>query len=76
MIAAALIEPLGWVMLGTAAFVGYLWQAIFGLTLALIIVVPLGGIWLYLRGVRQGVFLCSTCGVQLTFAQVACKKSE
>lgn len=71
MFAASLIEPLGWVVLGIAAFVGHLWEAIVGLTLALVIVVPLAGIWLYFRSVRQGDFLCPTCGVQLTYAQVA-----
>jgi hypothetical protein len=70
---ASLIEPLGWVVLGIAAFVGYLWEAIFGLTLALIIIVPVAGILLYFRSVRQGDFLCSTCGSQLTYAQAACK---
>lgn len=75
MFTVSLIEPLGLVVLGIAALVGYLLEAIFSLTLALIIVVPFTGILLYFRSVRQGDFLCSTCGSQLTYAQVACKNS-
>jgi hypothetical protein len=74
MVAASLIEPLVWAIFGIAAFVGYLWETVFGLALVLIVAGPFAGIWLYIRGVRQGDFLCPACGVQLSYAQVACRK--
>jgi hypothetical protein len=69
----SLIELLVWVVLAVAALVGYFWDAIFGLTLALLVIGPLAGLWLYLRDVRHSDFLCANCGAQLTYTQVTCK---
>jgi hypothetical protein len=70
----ALLEPVGWVVLGGAALVGYLWEALFGLTLALLVVGPVVAVWCYLRAVRHGDFLCVSCGTEFLYAQVASRK--
>ena len=73
-VAAMLAEPLWYVVLGLAALVGYLWEALFGLIAALLIFMPIVVVWLYVRSVRRGEFICSRCGSQFPYTQVAARR--
>jgi hypothetical protein len=67
---AVLIEPVGWIVIGIAVLVGFLWETIFGLSLVLIVLGPPAVFWLYLRDIRRSDFLCTSCESQLTYMQV------
>jgi len=66
---AALIEPVGWIVIGIAVLVGFLWETIFGLSLVLIVFGLPAVFWLYLHDIRRSDFLCTGCESQLTYTQ-------
>jgi hypothetical protein len=67
---AALTEPVGWIVLGIAVLVGFLWETIFCLSLVLVVFGLPAAFWLYLRDIRRSDFLCTSCESQLTYMQV------
>jgi hypothetical protein len=70
MVMAVLIEPIGWIVLGIAVLVGFLWETIFGLSLVLLVLGPPAVFWLYLRDICRSDFLCTGCESKLTYTQV------
>lgn len=72
----ALTEPICWVVLGVAALFGVMWQAVFAMAFALLAGVPFLVLILYVRGVKNGTFLCTTCGREASFAEVARRRGR
>jgi ABC-type siderophore export system fused ATPase/permease subunit len=60
-LAVALAEPATFLVLGVAAGLGYLLEAVFGVTLVLIVIGPTMAVYLYVRGLRTSTFWCTSC---------------
>ena len=70
-VAVALTEPVTWLVLGVAAGLGYLWEAVFGMTLVLVVIGPIMAVYLYVRGLRISTFWCTSCQAERTYCEVS-----
>jgi hypothetical protein len=64
-----LSEPLCWVIVGVAALLGVMWQAVMALGFGLIFGGPMLVVLLYLRGLKQATFLCGICAREASFSE-------
>lgn len=62
-------EPLGWLVVGGGALLGFFADALVFMLLAWLVITPIGLVWLYLHRLRRASFLCSGCGHVNSYAE-------